>query len=137
MESTRELAKQITIDNIDSMISNVNRAVHDIMKYVKHLSCLDMVTDLANVMSDLHLFGKSVLYVHPMHSDRSHRMQVYAIKYTLSVKDVSIHQVSIKVDFEIIDEDKHDEDCKWFIENYTELARQIKSGCQSTELIYR
>ncbi|MCR5658939.1 MAG: hypothetical protein K6G25_06395 [Bacteroidales bacterium] len=137
MENTRELAKQITTDNIDSMISNVSRSVHDIMKYVQHLSCLDIMTDLPKVMSDLHYWGKSVLYVHPYHTDATHRMQVYAIKFTFSLHDVSVHQVNIKVDYEVIDEDRHDGDCKWFVENYTALVRQILSNGKSSELIYR
>lgn len=137
METAKELAKQITTDNIDSMISNVSRAVHDIMKYVQHLSCLDIVTDLPKVMSDLHYWGKSILYVHPFHSDITHRMQVYAMKFTLSIQDVSIHQVNIKVDYEVIDEDRHDNDCKWFVENYTALVRQIISNERMAELIYR
>mgnify|MGYP007056170912 CR=1 FL=1 len=139
MENTRELAKKITIDNISSMNFNLNAALHDIMLHVDKLSITDMVIDQDELFDGLRLFGRSELFVHPLHSDAKHRMDAYAMKFVFTFDEVNEFNAHIKVSFEILDETK-DERSKIFVEDYTHKIAEYKELCgqeaNKNEVVY-
>ena len=139
MENTRELAKQITIDNISSMITNLNAALHDIMMNVDKLSITDIVLDQDELIDGLRLQGRSELYVHPLHSDAAHRMEAYSMKFVFSLDEVNEFSAHVKVSYEILDEAK-DERSERFVEDYTRMVSEYKELCgqdvNKNEVIY-
>ena len=126
----------ITFDNVYALNSHLNYAIHDIMSCVGKVACLDIIIDLASIQSDLYFIGRSQLYVHNAHCDKTNQMKDYCFMVTFYTSNVSKYDAHVTITIDWMDENEPtlSEDAKRCKSDYKELVKHI--NLQYGNLVY-